>query len=77
MHLLLIRSILLNIDNLNIDKEFYYYIHSTIYIILALARGTLRNHQYIRNSLVFHIHNIINFLIFIYAQIKKKTREAK
>lgn len=77
MHLLLIRSILLNIDNLDIDKEFYYYIHSTIYIILALARGTLRNHQYIRNSLVVHIHNIINFLIFIYAQIKKKTREAK
>lgn len=77
MHLLLIRSILLNIDNLDIDREFYYYIHSTIYIILALARGTLRNHQYIRNSLVVHIHNIINFLIFIYAQIKKKTREAK
>lgn len=76
MHLLLIRSILLNIDNLDIDREFYYYIHSTIYIILALARGE-RNHQYIRNSLVFHIHNIINFLIFIYAQIKKKTREAK
>lgn len=77
MHLLLIRSILLNIDNLDIDREFYYYIHSTIYIILALAKGTLRNHQYIRNSLVFHIHNIINFLIFIYAQIKKKTREEK